>query len=381
MKTDGRVDPETDRRFMAAVLSLGWWHQGLARPNPSVGAILVRPGSEPVVIARGVTGIGGRPHGEAMALAMAGEAARGATAYVTLEPCSHCGRAGPCCEALAAAGVGRVVSAMEDPDPRVAGQGHAFLRQSGIALTTGVLEAEARRLHAGHISRILRQRPHVFLKLAVSADGFIGRNGDGQIAISGDESRAYAHALRAEADAIVVGIGTALADNPSLTCRLPGMELRSPLRVVLDPSLRLAVQSTLVRTARQTSVTVFSQTGSWDGDSQREALTAAGVDVRAAALAPDGGLDLVDVLFQLSNLGVGRLMVEGGARLARSLIEADLVDELHLVRSPVMIGPGGVPAFGGLTLAEATTKLHISEQRWLGRDRLIHYRRADRTVT
>ncbi len=357
---------------MAAALALGWRHQGLALPNPSVGCILVRPGAEPVVVGRGVTEAGGRPHGEAIALREAGEAARGATAYVSLEPCAHHGRAGPCCEALAAAGVARVVTAMEDPDPRVAGRGHAFLAGRGVAVTVGVLESEARAAHAGHVSRVLRHRPHVLLKLAVSADGHIGRRGGGQVAISGPESRDYAHVLRAESDAILVGVGTALADDPMLTCRLPGMEQRTPLRVVLDGSARLPPSSRLARSAQSYPVIAF--VGREAPAERIEALRAAFVDVRYAETR-SGRLDLADVLAQLSTIGIGRLMVEGGATIARRLVEADLVDEFHLVRGTVTVGTGGVPALAGLDLDAVVDTYAVADERRLGRDRLVCYRR------
>ncbi|ODN68813.1 bifunctional diaminohydroxyphosphoribosylaminopyrimidine deaminase/5-amino-6-(5-phosphoribosylamino)uracil reductase RibD [Methylobrevis pamukkalensis] len=343
------VDPERDRRFMAAALSLGWRNQGRAVPNPSVGAIIVREGEMPVVVGRGLTAPGGRPHGEALALLDAGEAARGATAYVTLEPCAHHGRAGPCCEALVQAGVARVVTAMEDPDHRVAGKGHAHLRAHGIAVTVGVMEAEARRAHAGHIARILHRRPHLVLKLAVSADGAIGRTGDGQVSISGPESLAYAHAMRAESDAILIGIGTALADDPRLTCRLPGMESRSPIRVVVDPDARLPLSSQIARTAQTFPVICFVAPDA--PDDRVRALRDAFVDVRVANRR-GGRIDFDDLLVQLGTIGIGRLMVEGGARIARGLVERDLVDEFHLVTSPVIIARAGLPPLPASTLAK-----------------------------
>src|SRR5690606_8696089 len=208
-----------DARFMAAALRLGRRNLGLTATNPSVACLIVRDG---VVLASAVTAPGGRPHAETQALAEAGAAARGATAYVTLEPCSHHGKTPPCAEALVAAGIARVVVSVTDPDERVAGRGLSILESAGIVVRTGVLETEGRDALAAYLIRQTRKRPHVTLKLAVSADGMIGRAGAGQVAITGPVSRGQVHVLRAETDAILVGIGTALADDPELTCRLPG---------------------------------------------------------------------------------------------------------------------------------------------------------------
>ena len=222
-----RQSQAADRRYMELALALGHRTLGQTWPNPAVGAVVVKDG---VIVGRGWTAPGGRPHGEPQALARAGEAARGATVYVTLEPCSHHGKTPPCADALIAAGVKRVVSAIEDPNPEVAGQGHARLRAAGIVVDVGLCADEARRAHAGHIRRITSGRPHVTLKLAVSADGKIGAAGHKPVAITGDAVRAKVHLQRAHSDAILIGIGTALADDPELTCRLPGMEKLSPVR-------------------------------------------------------------------------------------------------------------------------------------------------------
>ena len=204
--------PEEDRRWMAAALALGRRNAGRAWPNPAVGALVVRDdGDGPRVVGRGFTAAGGRPHAETQALAQAGEAARGATVYVTLEPCSHVGRSGPCTAALIEAGVARVVSTFADPDGRIAGEGHRMLAEAGIAVTTGVCAAAAARDHAGHLRRVRDGRPHVRLKLAISADGCVGRFGERQVAISGDAARRAGHILRATTDGILVGVGTALA--------------------------------------------------------------------------------------------------------------------------------------------------------------------------
>ena len=240
-----------DWRFMALALSLGRRGLGRTWPNPSVGAVIVKDG---IIVGRGWTQPGGRPHAEVEALRHAGEAARGATLYVTLEPCSHFGKSPPCADAVIAAGVSRVVSAIEDPNPEVAGQGHARLRAAGIAVEIGLGADQARRDHAGHILRVTQRRPRVLLKLAISADGKAGAPGGKPVAITGEEVRARVHLLRAENDAIMVGIGTVLADDPQLTCRLPGMAKRSPVRVIADSALRLPLVSKLVQSARDTPV-------------------------------------------------------------------------------------------------------------------------------
>ncbi|QKK15762.1 bifunctional diaminohydroxyphosphoribosylaminopyrimidine deaminase/5-amino-6-(5-phosphoribosylamino)uracil reductase RibD [Rhizobium indicum] len=244
-----------DERFMAAAIRLSRWHLGRTATNPSVGCLIVRDG---VIVGRAVTALGGRPHAETQALAEAGALARGATAYVTLEPCSHHGRTPPCSEALIAYGVARVVISVTDPDPRVSGRGIAMLREAGIAVDTGVLEAEGRHSLAAYLTRQTKNRPYVTLKLAVSADGMIGRQGEGQVAITGPLARAQVQALRAETDAILVGIGTAIADDPLLTVRTSGLEAQSPIRIVLDPFLALPLTSKLVETAREVPVIVVA---------------------------------------------------------------------------------------------------------------------------
>src|SRR3954464_15580666 len=244
-----------DRRFIALALALGRRGQGRTWPNPAVGAVIVNDG---VIVGRGWTQAGGRPHAEVEALRRAGDAARAGTLYVTLEPCSHHGKSPPCADAVIAAGITRVVSAIEDPNPEVAGQGHARLRAAGIAVEVGLAAAEAARDHAGHIRRIRDQRPHVILKLAVSPDDKIAAAGHKPVAITGDAAKARVHLLRAQCDAILVGIGTVQADDPLLTCRLPGMEAHSPVRVVLDRNLRIPGSSRLVHSARETPLWVMT---------------------------------------------------------------------------------------------------------------------------
>src|SRR6201992_3670048 len=233
---ESRQAKEADRRFMQLALTLGRRGLGRTWTNPAVGAVVVKGGG---IVGRGGTQPGGRPHAEPEALRRAGVAARGATLYVTLEPCSHYGRSPPCADAVIAAGVARVVSAIEDPNPEVAGKGHARLRAAGITCDVGLCAEEAAHDHAGHFRRVRDKRPHVILKLAVSQDDKIGAAGGKPVAITGEVARSRVHVLRAQSDAILVGIGPALADDPLLTCRLPGMAARSPVRVVLDRALRI----------------------------------------------------------------------------------------------------------------------------------------------
>ncbi len=345
----GRVDIRAeDRRFMALALTLGRRGLGRTWPNPAVGAVLTKKG---IIVGRGWTQPGGRPHAEIEAIGRAGTAARGATLYVTLEPCSHHGKSPPCAEAVIAAGVSRVVSALEDPNPEVAGAGHARLRAAGIKVDIGVGAEEARRDHAGHIRRMREGRPHVMLKLAVSADGKAGASGRQPVAITGEAVRERVHLLRAQSDAIMVGIGTALADDPMLTCRLPGMAGYSPVRIVLDSALRLPLASRLVRSARETPLWVVA--GSAAVQRAGEALQAHDVEVLRAK-GDDARLDLADVLKSVAARGITRLMVEGGPTLAAAFVAADLVDAANLFHSLKRVGPGGIDALEGLPLTTLT---------------------------
>jgi diaminohydroxyphosphoribosylaminopyrimidine deaminase/5-amino-6-(5-phosphoribosylamino)uracil reductase len=310
-----------------------------------------------------------------VALGRSGEAARGATLYVTLEPCSHFGKSPPCTDAIIAAGISRVVASIGDPNPEVAGQGFAKLRAAGIAVDIGLGAAEATRDHAGHIRRIRDRRPHVILKLAVSADDKIAAAGSKTVAITGEAARTRVHLLRAQSDAILVGIGTVLADDPLLTCRLPGMEARSPVRVVLDRALRIQGGSRLVHTARERPLWVVTSETVEAAAAMR--LGAAGAQVIRVHATPDG-LDLPSVLQALSDKGITRLMVEGGARVASSFVAAGLVDEVWLLRGPATIGADGVSALGATPLPVITQspafKVRASET--LGKDTLTIFERA-----
>ena len=369
-----RESKAADQRFMQLALTLGRRGQGLTWPNPAVGAVVVKDG---VIIGRGWTQPGGRPHAEPEALKRAGEAARGATLYVTLEPCSHVGKSPPCADAVIAAGIARVVSAIEDPNPEVAGQGHAKLRAAGITVDIGLGAAEAARDHAGHFRRVRDRRPHVILKLAVSSDDKIGAAGRKPVAISGEAAKARVHLLRAQCDAILVGIGTVRADDPLLTCRLPGMAARSPVRVVLDRSLRIPGSSRLVHSARETPLWVMTSNLAEAPAAMK--LGAAGAKViRVATATPPPGLDLPTVLRALAEKGITRLLVEGGARVASSLVAAGFVDEVWLLRGAEPVGAGGVAALGALPLTSITQSpnFRVRASQSLQKDTLTIYERA-----
>jgi diaminohydroxyphosphoribosylaminopyrimidine deaminase / 5-amino-6-(5-phosphoribosylamino)uracil reductase len=346
-----------DARYMALALTLGRRGLGRTGPNPAVGAVIVKNG---LIVGRGWTQPGGRPHAEVEALRRAGAAARGATLYVTLEPCSHYGKSPPCADAVIAAGIARVVSALEDPNPEVAGAGHARLRAAGVAVDVGLGAEEARRDHAGHIRRMRDGRPHMLLKLAASADGKAGAAGRKPVAITGERVRERVHLLRAESDAIMVGIGTALADDPILTCRLPGMAGYSPLRVVLDSMLRLPTGSRLVRSTQE--VPLWVVTAAQAPSAAAAALEAAGAAVLSVPRA-NGRLDLPAVLRLLAERGVSRLMVEAGPILAAALLAADFVDEVALFRSDKVVGPDGIDALEGMPLTALGRSPHLASIR------------------
>ena len=340
------IRSDEDARFMALALALGRRGLGRTWPNPAVGAVVVKDG---VIVGRGWTQPGGRPHAETEALARAGAAARGATLYVTLEPCSHQGRTPPCADAIIASGVARVVSGLVDPNPEVAGAGHWRMAQAGIEVEVGLGAEEARRAHAGHIRRVEDGRPHVTLKLAVSADEKVGLANRRPTSITGGQTRNQVHRMRAMNDALLTGIGTVLSDDPLLTCRLPGMP--SPVRVVLDSGLRLPVASRLVASARQVPLWIVTAEGA--PHDRADALTARGVELLRVT-ERNGTRDLAAVLKLLAGRGITRLMVEAGPILATAFLKADLVDEAVLFRSPITIGPDGIDALDGVPLSALT---------------------------
>jgi diaminohydroxyphosphoribosylaminopyrimidine deaminase / 5-amino-6-(5-phosphoribosylamino)uracil reductase len=351
------LDPAVDARFMALALALGRRGLGNTWPNPAVGAVIVRSEPQgPVVVGRGWTQPGGRPHAEVEALRRAGAAARGATIYTTLEPCSHFGQTPPCADAIIAAGIARVVSALDDPNPEIAGEGYRRLRAAGITVVTGVGAEEARRAHAGHVRRMREGRPHVMLKLAVSADGKAGLAGSRPAPITGEATREHVHRWRAMHDAILIGIGTALADDPLLTVRLPGMTQRSPVRVVLDSALRLPPDGKLARGARDVPLWVLTAP---DAPAARaQALRAAGAEVLPIGGSADQR-DLAAALTLIATRGITRLMIEGGPTVAASFLKAGLVDEAALLRSSATIGPDGIDALEGLPLTALTQSAQL----------------------
>jgi diaminohydroxyphosphoribosylaminopyrimidine deaminase/5-amino-6-(5-phosphoribosylamino)uracil reductase len=359
-----------DLRYMQLALALGRRGLGNTWPNPAVGAVIVKDG---VIIARGWTQPGGRPHAEIEALRRAKKAAQGATLYVTLEPCSHQGKSPPCADAIIRAGIVRVVSAIEDPNPEVAGQGHERLRAKGIAVEVGLCGDEARRAHLGHISRIAKGRPYVMLKLAVSADEKVGAVGRKPLPLSGEAARDRVFQMRAQSDAILVGIGTVLADNPHLTCRLPGMEDRSPVRVVLDTQLRLPLATSVVATVRETPTWVI--TSGNPSAIAEDILRHRGAQVFRVG-ERNGQLDIAEVLVVLAGQGITRLMVEGGPTVAASFVVADLVDEAVLIRADKTVGDSGIDALEGMPLETLTGKLAKRGSERLDTDTLEVYERA-----
>lgn len=376
------IDPDTDTRFMAAALALARRGLGLCAPNPAVGALIVKEG---VILARGWTKPGGRPHAETEALCEAGPHARGATLYVTLEPCSHQAVTPPCTDAIIAAGIARVVYAIGDPDPRVAGRGHHQLAEAGIAITKGTLEAEARRANLGHFLRVGEGRPMVTLKLAMTADGFAaGSRHDPRLVITGAVADGLVHVLRSMHDAVMVGSGTILADDSLLSVRLPGLETRRPLRVVLDTNLDMPSKSRLAATADKYPTLVFAG----DATSERAVadLRAAKIEVehvRRAVAGESAGevadeLDLRAVLEGLAARGETRIFCEGGPRLAASLLRRDLADEVFIFRAPKPLGRDGVLGLApdAATILADSGRYRLIEERCVGADRQSRYERV-----
>ena len=377
---DGAATPAEDARWMRVALGLAGRSLGRVAPNPAVGAVLVRDGR---LLGRGATGDGGRPHAEVVALAQArerygAEALRGATAYVTLEPCNHHGRTPPCTEALISAGVARVVFPMEDPDPRVSGRGLAALRDSGVVVESGVMAAEARRLNAGFFSAVARRRPWVTLKLATTLDGRIATRAGESRWITGAAARARVHLMRARADAVLVGAGTARADDPSLEVRGLGPHVVQPVRVVADSGLGLSPDSRLARTARQIPVKLLHHTDA--PNDRREALETLGIETLEVGTVDDGLLDMSRGLERLTETGVTRVLCEGGGRLAASLLVAGLVDEIALFTAGRAIGGDGRPGIGALgleRLADAP-EFALESTEPVGQDLLTRWRRSGR---
>jgi diaminohydroxyphosphoribosylaminopyrimidine deaminase / 5-amino-6-(5-phosphoribosylamino)uracil reductase len=370
------VPPPTDAAYMAAALALGRRNLGAAAPNPAVGALVVKDG---VIVGRGATALGGRPHAETLALAAAGEAARGATLYVTLEPCSHHGATPPCVDAILAAGVARVVAAMEDPDPRVAGRGLAILRAGGVAVTLGVGAESARREHLGHILRTLRGRPMVTLKLAQTPDGYAaaGRH-DPRLHITGPVADADTHMQRSLHDAIMVGAGTARADDPLLTVRVPGYAGNRRLRVVLDAKLALSPGSRLAQTARE-SETLILVGDAVPAEARAAFAAATGAEVAALTLDAHGRFDLAEALALLAQRGVTRVFSEGGPRIGSALILAGLADSVVLHTGVKPLGREGRPALSDAARAKLAdpAQYALCDDAALGEDRTQRFEKVE----
>ncbi len=346
-----------DEARMRLALALGRRHLGLAWPNPSVGAVVVDPQGR--IVGTGVTQPGGRPHAERVALEAAGAAARGGTLYVTLEPCSHHGRTPPCAEAVIAAGVARVVMALDDPDPRVSGRGAALLRAHGIAVTTGLLADEAARDHRGHVKRVTLGLPALTLKLARTPDGFAGRPGP-RLLITGEAAGARTQLLRLHADAILIGAGTVAADDPRLDVRLPGLAGRSPVRVILDSRLSTDPAARLVATARERPTWIVAAEGA--PTALERALVEAGVEVLRVEAGPDGRVDPAAALRLLATRGITRVFCEGGPRLADALAAADLIDEAVILTGRDPLGAEGIPAIGPALAATLSRFRRVSSE-------------------
>lgn len=340
-----RLDPALDAHFMRHALALGARGLGQTWPNPSVGAVIVRFEEKgPCIVGTGFTQKGGRPHAEAVAIEAAGLACAGATMYVTLEPCAHRSVRGatPCCERTMLSGIRRVVSATADPNPHIAGLGHALLRSFGISVTENILHDEAQRAHRGHISRVRRGRPAVAVKIARSADNYCAVASGARTQISSDAATRQVHLIRAQHDVIMAGIGTVLADDPMLNVRLPGLENRSPVRVVLDSALRLPLQSQLAQTAHEIPVWVIATENA--SVSNERSLTAAGVEVMRVGADVNGKINLRAALELLALRGVTRVFSEGGPTVAEHLAQNDLMDAMIVSTSSRPLGGAGVTA-------------------------------------
>jgi len=368
---------DQDHAFLQASIRLGMSRVGRTAPNPSVGALIVRfdeAGAR--VVGRGVTADGGRPHGEILALDQAGEEALGATCYVSLEPCAHHGRTPPCVDALLRAGIARVVIAMRDPDPRVSGKGAALMRETGVLVYENMAPREARHANLGHVTRIQNGRPAITLKLAVSKDGMIGRYGEGMVSITGALSRRAVHAMRAKADMLMVGIGTILADDPDLTCRLPGMRDWSPPRVILDTHARTPLDAKVFAAINDVPVKIF--VGHAAPPERVLALEEKGAEV-VRTDDKEGRLSLQLIMNHLAELGCTHLMVEGGALLAQSLLDEGFIDRAAIFEGTMEIGARGIPALSRGAALEPVLRAHALskiERLSYGDDRLSVWERA-----
>lgn len=361
--------------MMRAALALARRSLGRTWPNPAVGCVFVRDGR---MIVRGRTQDGGRPHAEADAIAQAAAAGlslKGATVYVTLEPCSHHGRTPPCADALVATGVARVVSAIEDPDPRVRGQGHARLAAAGIAVDLGEGAAEATEINAGFFLRVREGRPLFHLKIAASLDGRIATATGESRWITGEEARRDGHRLRGTHDAILVGSATVAADDPDLGCRLPGLGARSPVRIVLDSQARLSPASKLATSARERPVWLLCTKTA--PAAARDVLAGLGVEIIEVAADAGGRVDVAAAARALGVRGLTRVLVEGGGQVAASLLQAGLVDRISSYRAGLVLGADSRSAVGHLALArlDFAPRFRLVSTRQLAGDMLETWRR------
>jgi diaminohydroxyphosphoribosylaminopyrimidine deaminase/5-amino-6-(5-phosphoribosylamino)uracil reductase len=357
----------TDEQYMHMALAMGRRGLGRTAPNPSVGCVIVKHGR---ILGRGTTAPGGRPHAEVIALETAGKAAKGATAYVSLEPCAHYGKTPPCTDALKAAGITRVVMATEDNYTLVSGRGREALKKAKIEVTQGVLEKEAQAINSGFISVTQRQRPMVTLKLAVTLDGKIATAKGESRWITGELARAYGHWLRASHDAVLVGSNTAIKDDPILTCRLPGLLDRTPLRIVADTHLDISEHSQLVASAQEVPLWVLT------ASAPSPKLRKKGVEMTQVVQGKDGRLDLHAMLREIADRGITRLLVEGGAAMAASLLKAEMIDRLVVVSAPKAVGGDGLPAIAalGISTLSSAARFRLESIRKLGPDLAQVYR-------
>jgi diaminohydroxyphosphoribosylaminopyrimidine deaminase/5-amino-6-(5-phosphoribosylamino)uracil reductase len=363
----------SDEDHMVQALALARRGLGTTWPNPSVGCVVVSPSGE--IVGRGSTAPGGRPHAEAVALERAGNRAAGVTLYVTLEPCAHEGRGAACADVIAAARPARAVIAMADPDPRTAGHGLQRLRDAGIEVTEGVLQAKALAITLGHVLRVTQGRPAVTLKLAIGSDGLVPRGQHGAPTwVTGELARAHAHLLRARADAILVGRGTIMADNPSLTCRLPGMDCRSPVRVILDWRLRTPPDARLFE---DKMVPVWFVSAADATEPNALALQERGAEIISVGVDADGHPAIDETLAALAGRGITRLLVEGGPSVARVLLDADLIDEAVFYQGATPAGSDGLLPFVSEGLDRLTECGHFTQiqARDFGPDRLTWWQR------
>jgi diaminohydroxyphosphoribosylaminopyrimidine deaminase / 5-amino-6-(5-phosphoribosylamino)uracil reductase len=358
---------------MRAALALARRSLGRTWPNPAVGCVIVKDG---VVVARGRTRDGGRPHAEVDALSQAGTAARGATVYVTLEPCSHHGKSPPCADALVAAGVAKVVSALEDPNPQVNGQGHARLRAAGIAVEVGEGAKEAAAINAGFLMRVRQGRPLFHLKTASSLDGRIATASGESKWITGDAARADGQRLRALHDAILVGANTVASDDPELICRLPGLEGYSPIRVVLDSKARMSPGSKLALTANRTPVWLLCTPEA--PAPAREALQSKGVEVIEVASNEQGRVEVAAAARELGKRQLMRVLIEGGGEVAAAFLKAELVDRVTAYQAGLMLGADSRSAVAGLGVQKLgfAPRFRLVSIRSLGGDVVETWHRA-----